>query len=136
MTSPQDSKTAIPPVSNWRCLCKKRLLLVWIGVGIGFLGLTGLPTTSNGDSVAKLNSGQTGWVEDVKAAASARSATVMLDSDLPPAAGVQHLYTITHTSNGAATGRWQCYRDGDTIAWVDGAYPLSALQDVNNWLGR
>ncbi len=63
-------------------------------------------------------------------------ATVTLDSDLPTTAGVQYLYTITYTSTGASTGRWQWYRNGEAVARLDVAYPLATLQDVNNWLGR
>ena len=37
---------------------------------------------------------------------------------------------------GAAGGRWQWYRDGDAIAYLDVNYHLSSLEDVNNWLGR
>jgi fibronectin-binding autotransporter adhesin len=61
---------------------------------------------------------------------------VGLDSDIPTTAGVLHHYAITYTSTGASTGRWTWYRDGDQVAWLDVASPLSALQDVNNWLGR
>jgi autotransporter-associated beta strand protein len=63
-------------------------------------------------------------------------ATVSLDSGLPTAVGVLHHYAITYTSTGASTGRWQWYRDGDAVAYLNVAYPLSSLQDVNNWLGR
>ena len=61
---------------------------------------------------------------------------VTLDSNLPTTAGVPHLYTITYASTGTATGRWTWYRDGDQVAFLDVAYALSALSDVNNWLGR
>ncbi len=63
-------------------------------------------------------------------------ATVSLDSGLPTTAGVPHHYAITFADNGAGGGRWTWYRDGDAVAWLDVAYPLSAFPDVNNWLGR
>lgn len=61
--------------------------------------------------------------------------TVNLDSGLPSVAGVPHHYTLTFDGNGGG-GRWQWYRDGDPVAFLDVAYPLSALPDTNNWLGR
>jgi autotransporter-associated beta strand protein len=64
------------------------------------------------------------------------AATVTLDSALPTTAGVPHLFTLTFADNGAGGGRWTWYRDGDTVAWLDVAYPLASLPDVNNWLGR
>ncbi|MFO1487823.1 MAG: autotransporter-associated beta strand repeat-containing protein [Verrucomicrobiota bacterium] len=62
--------------------------------------------------------------------------TVTLDSGLATTAGVPHHYTITFADNGAGGGRWTWFRDGDQVAFLDVAYTLSALQDVNNWLGR
>ena len=61
---------------------------------------------------------------------------VTLDSGLPTTAGVPHHYAITFADNGAGGGRWTWYRDGDAVAWLDVPYTLSALPDVNNWLGR
>ena len=63
-------------------------------------------------------------------------ATVTLDSGLPTTAGVPRHYAITFADNGAGGGRWTWYRDGDAVAWLDVPYTLSALPDVNNWLGR
>jgi autotransporter-associated beta strand protein len=63
-----------------------------------------------------------------------------LDSGLATVAGVPHHYAITFTDGaGAYTtngGRWQWYRDGDPITFLDVSNHLSAIQDVNNWLGR
>lgn len=64
------------------------------------------------------------------------AATVTLDSDIPTATGVLHHYALTYASTGANSGRWTWYRDGDEIAYLDVAHALSAVQDVNNWLGR
>lgn len=65
---------------------------------------------------------------------------VTLDSVLPTVPGVPHHYAITFTDSigdfGAAGGRWQWYRDGDAVAYLDVNYHLSSLEDVNNWLGR
>lgn len=65
---------------------------------------------------------------------------VTLDSGLPTLAGVPHHYAITFTpgvgASAATGGRWQWYRDGDPVAFLDVAFPLSAIEDVNNWLGR
>jgi autotransporter-associated beta strand protein len=58
-----------------------------------------------------------------------------LDSGIPTAPGVLHHYAITFAAGGAG-GRWTWYRDGDEIAYLDVASPLSTLQDVNAWLGR
>ncbi len=64
------------------------------------------------------------------------TATVTLDSALPTVTGVMYHYAITFAANGAGGGRWTWYRDGDLCAYMDVAYALSALPDVNNWLGR
>ena len=63
-------------------------------------------------------------------------ATVTLDSGLPTTTGVLHHYAMTYASTGGGTGRWTWFRDGDEVAYLDVAYALSSLQDVNNWLGR
>ncbi|MEY4488458.1 MAG: hypothetical protein RIQ79_966 [Verrucomicrobiota bacterium] len=60
---------------------------------------------------------------------------VSLDAGLPTVAGVPHHYVITYASNGSG-GRWQWFRDGDAVAYLDVSYPLSSIEDVNNWLGR
>ena len=66
--------------------------------------------------------------------------TTTLDANLATVAGVQHHYAITFTDGaGAFTtngGRWQWYRDGDAVAFLDVSNHLAAMQDVNNWLGR
>ena len=63
-------------------------------------------------------------------------AIVTRDSSLPSVAGVPHHYALTYTSTGTNTGRWTWFRDGDEVCYLDVAQPLSAYQDVNNWLGR
>jgi autotransporter-associated beta strand protein len=67
-------------------------------------------------------------------------ASVTLDADLATVAGVPHHYAITFAdgvgSYGAAGGRWQWYRDGDAIAYLDVNFHLADIEDVNNWLGR
>ena len=66
--------------------------------------------------------------------------TTTLDANLATVAGVEHHYAITFTDGaGAYTtngGRWQWYRDGDAIAFLDVSNHLAAIQDVNDWLGR
>jgi autotransporter-associated beta strand protein len=63
-----------------------------------------------------------------------------LDSALATTAGVQHHYAITFTDGagaaGSAGGRWQWFRDGDAIAYLDVTNHLADIHDVNNWLGR
>jgi autotransporter-associated beta strand protein len=63
-----------------------------------------------------------------------------LDAGLATTAGVQHHYAIVFTDGaggaGSAGGRWQWFRDGDPVAYLDVTNHLSALSDVNNWLGR
>ena len=63
-----------------------------------------------------------------------------LDSSLATTAGVQHHYAITftdgagsYTTNG---GRWQWYRDGVVVTFLDVNYHLASIHDVDNWLGR
>jgi len=60
---------------------------------------------------------------------------------LPEIAGLRHHYVLTYTSGTGAFGtsgggRWEWYQDGDPITYIDVAYPLSSIPDVNNWLGR
>jgi autotransporter-associated beta strand protein len=63
-----------------------------------------------------------------------------LDAGLATTAGVPHHYAITFTDGagaaGAAGGRWQWFRDGDAIAYLDVTNHLAVIEDVNNWLGR
>ncbi len=67
-------------------------------------------------------------------------AAATLDSGLPTVSGVQHHYAITYTRGtgdfATTGGRWEWYRDGDPVAYLDVSYPLSSIEDVNNWLGR
>ncbi len=62
------------------------------------------------------------------------------NANLATTAGVQHFYTITFTDGagafGSSGGRWQWYRDGDPVAFLDVSNHLSSIQDVNDWLGR
>ena len=62
------------------------------------------------------------------------------NSPLATVAGVMHHYAITFTDGaGLYTnqgGRLQWYRDGLYAGYVDLSNHLSAISDVNNWLGR
>lgn len=64
----------------------------------------------------------------------------LLNSGLATTVGVEHHYAITFADGvgdfGAAGGRWQWFRDGDAVAYLDVNYKLAAIEDVNNWLGR
>jgi len=63
-----------------------------------------------------------------------------VNTALPTTAGVQHHYAITFTDGlgafGTSGGRWQWYRDGDIVEFLDVSNHLASIQDVNNWLGR
>lgn len=63
-----------------------------------------------------------------------------LDAGLATTAGVPHHYAITFTEGtgaaGSLGGRWQWYRDGDPVAFLDVSNHLASIEDVNNWLGR
>ncbi len=63
-----------------------------------------------------------------------------IDSGLRTSIGVLHLYTVTFTAGVGAYagtgGRWQWYRDGYPIGYLDVSNRLAEIEDVNNWLGR
>jgi autotransporter-associated beta strand protein len=67
-------------------------------------------------------------------------AATTLDANLATTAGVQHHYAITFTdgvgSYATNGGRWQWYRDGDAVAYLDVNFHPADIEDVNNWLGR
>lgn len=63
-----------------------------------------------------------------------------LDSSLATTLGVTRHYAVTF-SDGVGTystngGRWQWYRDGYSVGFIDVSNHLAAFQNVNNWLGR
>ncbi|HEX7653419.1 MAG TPA: hypothetical protein VF607_07935, partial [Verrucomicrobiae bacterium] len=116
------------------------------GDGLGAAGeYTGLTTaaapgtTSGYDEV--LLSGAVGTnLNQQRFLISLAGASTNLDSALATAPGVAHHYAITFTDGVGAFstngGRWQWYRDGDWVAFLDVSNHLSAIHDVNNWLGR
>lgn len=62
-----------------------------------------------------------------------------LDTTLASTTGVQYHYVVTYESGvgGFPTGgRFTWYRDGTVAGSIDVSYPLSEIEDVNNWLGR
>jgi len=62
-----------------------------------------------------------------------------LDSGLPTSVGVQYHYVCVFQNGvGAypAGGRFTWYRNGTLVGATDVSYPLSGVEDVNNWLGR
>jgi autotransporter-associated beta strand protein len=114
---------------------------VQAGDGLGAAGeYTGTPgtaapgTTSSSDSIMLSASVGTD-LSAQRFEAKLDGTAVTLDSGIPTVAGVPHLYTLTFTSNGSG-GRWRWFRDGDAVAFLDVTYPLSSVEDVNNWLGR
>jgi len=53
--------------------------------------------------------------------------------------GVQYHYVVTYESGAGsfpAGGQVSWYRDGVLIGTLDVSFPLSQIEDVNNWLGR
>lgn len=114
---------------------------VQAGDGLGAAGeYTGAPgtaapgTTSSSDSIMLSASIGTD-LSAQRFEAKLDGTAVTLDAGLPTVAGVPHHYVLTFTSNGSG-GRWQWFRDGDAVAFLDVTYPLSSIEDVNNWLGR
>ena len=62
-----------------------------------------------------------------------------LDTALATALAEQHHYVITYKSGDgvySTGGRITLYRDGVSAGFMDVAYALSDIEDVNNWLGR
>jgi autotransporter-associated beta strand protein len=116
------------------------------GDGLGAPGeYTGTPGTGAPGSTQPsddiLLSAATGTVITVQQFGAEHNGTnATLDSGLPTTAGVPHCYAITFTDGagayGSSGGRWQWYRDGDPVTYLDVNFHLAALQDVNNWLGR
>jgi hypothetical protein len=62
------------------------------------------------------------------------------DSNLTLATGTRHHFAITYTdgagSSGSAGGQLAWYLNGTLAATRDLPFKLSAIEDVNNWLGR
>jgi len=62
------------------------------------------------------------------------------NSSLLTTAGQRYHYVVTFEKGAGAYpetgGRQSWYRDGALVAALDIPYPLSAIHDVNNWLGR
>ncbi|MBC8127958.1 MAG: PQQ-dependent sugar dehydrogenase [Gloeobacteraceae cyanobacterium ES-bin-144] len=65
--------------------------------------------------------------------------TVLSDTSIATATGTEYQFVMTYTA-GAGTfpagGQVHWYRNGSLITTIDLAYPLSSIEDVNNWLGR
>jgi len=116
------------------------------GDGFGAVGeWTGLPgastpnNTSQSDGIMLSSSIGTDLTQQRFEAR--HSGTVYtVNTALATTAGVQHHYAITFTDGlgtfGSAGGRWQWYRDGDIVDFLDVSNHLASIQDVNNWLGR
>ncbi len=106
---------------------------------------TGLPgtaapgATSSSDDIM-LSAGIGTDVNQQRFEAKLNGTAVTLDAGLATTVGVPHHYAITFSDGvgdyGAAGGRWQWFRDGDAVAYLDVNYKLASIEDVNNWLGR
>jgi autotransporter-associated beta strand protein len=116
------------------------------GDGLGAVGeWTGLPgaatpnNTSQSDGIMLSSSIGTDLTQQ-RFEARHNGAVYTVNTALATTAGVQHHYAITFTDGlgafGSAGGRWQWYRDGDIVEFLDVSNHLAAIQDVNNWLGR
>ena len=116
------------------------------GDGLGAAGeYTGTPgtaapgSTSSSDGIMLSSSIGTD-INQQRFEAKLNGSAVTLNSALATTAGVQHHYAITFTdgagTNGSAGGRWQWYRDGDSVGFLDVNYHLVSIEDVDNWLGR
>jgi len=116
------------------------------GDGLGAAGeWTGLPAaaapnnTSQSDGIMLSSSIGTDLTQQ-RFEARHNGAVYTVNTALATTAGVQHHYAITFTDGlgafGSAGGRWQWYRDGDIVEFLDVSNHLASIQDVNNWLGR
>jgi autotransporter-associated beta strand protein len=116
------------------------------GDGLGgpgeYTGLPGTPapgTTQSSDNILLSDAIGTDITQQRFEARLGGTATT-LDANLATTAGVQHHYAATFTDGaGSFTtngGRWQWFRDGDAVAYLDVNFHLANIQDVNNWLGR
>lgn len=116
------------------------------GDGLGAAGeWTGLPGTAAPNNTSQsdglLLSSSIGTDINQQRFETRHNGTVYtVDTGLATTAGVQHHYAITFTDGlgafGSAGGRWQWYRDGDIVEFLDVSNHLASIQDVNNWLGR
>ncbi len=116
------------------------------GDGLGapgeYTGLPGTPapgTTQSSDDI--MLSADIGTdITQQRFEAKLNGTATTLDANLATTAGVQHHYAITFTDGagayGSAGGRWQWYRDGDAVAFLDVNFHLADIEDVDNWLGR
>lgn len=105
-------------------------------------GLPGAPapgSTTSLDNIV-LSAASATSINSQRFQAKVAGVATTLDAGLATTAGVPHHYAITFVDGagafGAAGGRWQWYRDGDPIAYLDVNNHLAQIQDVNNWLGR
>jgi len=105
-------------------------------------GLPGTPapgsTSSSDDIMLSVSIGTD--INQQRFEAKLNGTATTLDAGLATTAGVPHHYAITFADGagafGAAGGRWQWFRDGDAVAFLDVNYKLASIEDVNNWLGR
>ena len=105
----------------------------------GLPGTAAPGTTSSSDDIM-LSAAIGTAIGQQRFEAKLNGSAVTLNSALATTAGVQHHYAITFTdgagANGSAGGRWQWYRDGDSVGFLDVNYHLASIEDVDNWLGR
>ena len=105
----------------------------------GLPGTAAPGTTSSSDDIM-LSAAIGTAINQQRFEAKLNGTAVTLDSALATTAGVQHHYAITFTdgagTNGSSGGRWQWYRDGDAVGFLDVNYHLASIEDVDNWLGR
>lgn len=96
-------------------------------------------TTSSDNLMLAINRGNTANQQRLVGRLN-EAGELQADSNITLASGTRHHFAITYTdgagSSGSAGGQLAWYLNGTLAATRDLPFKLSAVEDVNNWLGR
>lgn len=107
----------------------------------GGMGQTGLPGNTNGSDNLFLSLCVGDSLNTQRFEARLNGGSIASDdTDVATNAGTQYHYVLTFEDGvgtfGSSGGRATWYRNGTLVTSIDVGFHLSAIEDVNNWLGR